>query len=119
MWVSDDGRLNTVALPEPSDTMTEAFRLSLDALVQVDPHPLEELIDDAEDGAYRGDWSELGWSDQFVCAAPPVGLLHGELNSVIDLADALAQVEPRWRLDAILAVSDYLDRDELGQMKTL
>lgn len=91
--------------------MTEAFRLSFDALVRADPDALEDVIDAAEDTAFSHDWSELGGNDQFVGAAPPVEILRDELKSASDLADALKQVEPRWQLDAILAVSHYLNHD--------
>lgn len=91
--------------------MTEAFRQSLDALAAADPDALDEVIGDAEDAAFSRDWSELGDNDPFVGTAPPVEILRGQLKSASDLASALEQVQPRWQLDVILAVSDYLNQD--------
>lgn len=111
MWVSDDGRLNTVALPDPSHVMTEEFRRSLEALAENDPESVAEAIEDAEDAVYDRDWSGLIGAEDYVGAPPPTDILRGSINTTSDLSDALLGVDGRWRLDAIVAVIDYLDQD--------
>ena len=45
---------------------------------------------------------------RFVGLPPPRKILRGSVEDVADLLAALERVDPRWRLDAILALRDYI-----------
>lgn len=91
--------------------MTEEFRQTLNVLIQAEPDALAQVIEDAEDAAYSRDWSDLDHSEEYVGLPAPVGILRGAIETPQDLTAALGRVEPRWMLDAIMAVSDYVDGD--------
>ena len=109
MWIDDDGVTHTVALPDPTWVMSKDFRESLDGLVAGGREALRLVVERAEARANEADWSDLRGSEIHVRAAAPVGLLHGRVMNPDDLAQAIDQVVPRWQLDAILALDDYLD----------
>jgi hypothetical protein len=44
----------------------------------------------------------------FEGVAAPRGLLRGAVSTVQGLRDQLERMLPRWRLDAVLALGDYL-----------
>jgi hypothetical protein len=46
---------------------------------------------------------------QFVGLPPPRKILRGSVEDMADLMAALERVDQRWRLDAILALQDYID----------
>jgi hypothetical protein len=109
MWIDDDGVTHTVALPDPTRVMSDDFRASLDALVAGDRDALRVIVEHAEMRAHEADWSDLVGSEIHVAAPAPVDLLQGRLATPDDVAHAIDQVVPRWRLDVILALDDYLD----------
>jgi hypothetical protein len=109
MWIDDDGVTHTVALPDPTHVMTDDFRASLDALVARDRDALRAIVERAEIRAHETDWSELVGSEMHVAAHAPAELLQGRLATPDDVAHAVDQVVPRWRLDVILALDDYVD----------
>jgi hypothetical protein len=45
---------------------------------------------------------------QFVGLAPPKKILRGSMEDVAGLLAALERVDQRWRLDAVLALQDYI-----------
>lgn len=107
MWVDSDGVAHTVALPEPAQAMTEHFRRGLDALLIRERAAVEDALAEVEqqvivalESASSGDWP--------VEQPAPEGLLAGDVQEVVDLTDGLAEVDLRWRLDAVLAVEDYI-----------
>jgi hypothetical protein len=55
------------------------------------------------------DWSELRGSEIHVGAPAPSGLLQSRVTTAEAVADAIDGVVPRWRLDVIMALDDYLD----------
>jgi hypothetical protein len=86
--------------------MDAAFVRSLDAL---EVGPLLEVVERAEGRLFDLDLSGLSRSGSFEGAAPPLDLLVGQVNGPTDLASAIESVDPRWRLDVILALQDHLD----------
>lgn len=112
MWIDDDGVAHTVALPDPTHVMTDDFRASLDALADADRGRVREILELAEMRVLEADLSHLkrpGRDAESREAAAPVGLLRGRVATPEDLARLIAQVELRWRLDAIMALFDYVD----------
>jgi hypothetical protein len=109
VWIDDDGVLRTVALPDPTDVMTDEFRVGIDSLTGVHRDALRELVEGALMRVYETDWSQLPRSGEYVGAAPPAGLLHGEVAAPEDVVRAIDAVESQWRLDAITALDDYID----------
>lgn len=55
--IDDDGVLRTVALPDPTDVMTEQFRVGLDSIIAIHRDPLRELVESALMRVYQRDWS--------------------------------------------------------------
>ena len=110
MWVDDDGVAHTVALPKPKQLMTKSFRGSLQRVVQSDPEAVEVALETAEEQMFEVKPAaavptvEAG----FVGLPPPRKILRGSLEDVADLLAALERVDPRWKLDAILALQDYI-----------
>lgn len=112
MWMDDQGVAHTVALPNPAEVMTDDFRRDLDALVATQPAEIEEVLAAAEEQIFERDLSGLAESRtqaQFEGVTPPVGLLDGSLRTASDLSVALARVDLRWRLDAVMALTDYVE----------
>ena len=109
MWIDDAGVLNTGALPDPTAPMTPGFRDGLDVLIAERRTDLRTTLDLAEERAFDSDWSNLPKDDVYVAAPPPTGLLRGAIVTPEDVAQVIAEVNPRWRLDAIMAIADYVD----------
>lgn len=112
MWVDDEGVAHTVALPKPRQLMTKSFRRALGALVDSHGARLDELLAEAEDtllagGALTPDEPEVRVI--FEGRPPPAKILHGEPKSPEAVAEAVGQVDTRWRLDVVLALQDYVD----------
>jgi hypothetical protein len=112
MWVDEEGVAHTVALPKPQQLMTTSFRRARDELLHSHRTRLDELLAEAEDallteGALAPDEPEV--RAHFEGRPPPVKVLRGEPETPEDLAEAIGQVEARWRLDAVLALQDYVD----------
>jgi hypothetical protein len=109
VWIDDEGVTHTVALPDPSRVMADDFRTSLDTIAVSDHAALRGVVERAESRANQADWSELKGSEVHVGAPAPSDLLHGRVLTREDVAHAIDRVAPRWRLDVILALDDYLD----------
>ena len=111
MWVSEDGVAHTVSLPKPQQLMTEKFRLALDHLHSTLPVQVEKVLDEAEDSLFSDGGMTPDDPDafaQYEGCPPPVKILRGHLTSPEDLAASLDRVERRWRLDAVMALQDYI-----------
>ncbi len=111
MWVDDQGVCHTVALPNPTVLMSDVFRHSLDRLLARGPEDVAELIETEETrfyeehaGSHSGDSDEPG----FVGATPPQGLMTRPIATSADLISLIREIEDRWRLDALVALDDYL-----------
>jgi hypothetical protein len=108
MWIDDGGVAHTVALPDPTEVMSDDFRAGLDALAHSDANALREVIEQAEEQIYEAGWLELSTSAEYVGATPPVSLLRGHVRTARDVANAIDQTDLRWRLDVIMALDDYM-----------
>lgn len=112
MWIDDDGVAHTVALPDPTHVMADDFRTSLDLLAEQDRPRLRDLLEVAEIRLLDADLSRLkrpAHDAEFREAAAPGDLLRGRMATPEDLTRLIGQVELRWRMDAILALFDYVD----------
>ena len=110
MWIDAVGVLHTVALPDPTNVMTDEFRSSLDALAASQGASLRAVVDEAQARIFERDWSGLLRSqDDLTAVSPPRELLRGDISDLQDFADAITRVEAEWRLDAVLALDDYID----------
>jgi hypothetical protein len=108
MWIDSSGVARTVALPDPTDVMSHGYRASLDAIAHSDPDALQVVIRQAEEQVYEAGWLELSTSEEYIGTTPPAALLQGQVHSARDVANTLAQIDLRWRLDVIVALDDYL-----------
>jgi hypothetical protein len=88
--------------------MSDEFCTSLDAVAVSDRAALRGIVEGAELRHYRADWSDLSRSEVHVGAPAPTDLLQGRMVTAADLARAIDRVVPRWRLDVIQALEDYL-----------
>lgn len=109
MWVDGQGVLHSVALPDPTDVMTGDFLRGLDALLAAERERLSDIVEDAQMRLLAMDWSRVGSSESDVELAPPRDLLNGAVRTPDDVSDAIGRVPERWRLDAVLALGDYID----------
>jgi hypothetical protein len=55
------------------------------------------------------DWSDLRGSKIHIAVPAPCDLLRGHVVTLDDVVGSIDEVSPRWQLDAILALDDYLD----------
>lgn len=110
MWRDGEGRLHTLALPDP----VRAFQDDVGDLLTIDAATraaLDEVLEDAEDEVVDY-WREVpvdaAAEDPFVNeSAPPV--VRPLSLSPSEVAVWLGQIDLRWRLDVILALQDFLD----------
>ncbi len=111
MWVDDKGVCHTVALADPTWLMSDTFRRSLGRLMARDPDDLDDVFETEETRFFEERAvSPLRDSEEaeFVAAIPPPSLLDGPVETVDDLRQLLRGIDNRWRLDALLALDDYL-----------
>jgi hypothetical protein len=118
MWRTPDGRAHTVALPDPTTAMTPDFVESLRALGPDARIALAALLDEAQE-----EFFDLFHDVDPTEAAPPHedglpgAFLQGTFGSAKDIARYLNDIDVQWKLDALLAVEDYLsavDSSETG-----
>lgn len=111
MWIDDDGRAHTVALPDPMVLMTEDFHVSMDALTETHYQQVREVLEQVEAAVFEQDLSSLASADagsRYQAASAPPGLLTGSVASPQELRQALDRISLRWRLDAVMALDDYV-----------
>lgn len=96
MWLDSDGGIHTVALPDPTDVMSEGFRASLDVLVETNRASVEDLLERAEELLLEEDLGALGTDEAFVGQSPPQALLDGSVSTEAELEQALQGVNLRW-----------------------
>jgi hypothetical protein len=118
MWRTPDGRAHTVALPDPTIAMTPEFVESLRALEPDARIALAASLDEAQeeffDLFHDVDPTEPASTDE---DGLPGAFLQGTFGSAKDIAQYLNEIDVHWRLDALLAVEDYLsavDSSEAG-----
>ena len=100
---------HTVALPNPTDVMSTEFREGLDRLSPSDREALQDEVERWEEGLLSAGRHGFTGSADLVEVVPPTALLQGSVWTVQDVEAAVERVEPQWRLDALLALGDYLD----------
>lgn len=111
MWVDDQGVCHTAALPDPTERMSDDFRRSLDQLIVRAQEDVAEAIEIEETLFFEERAGLLVWDSaeaEFEGAAPPKGLMAEPVGTVADLRQLIREIDSRWRLDALLAVDDYL-----------
>jgi len=112
MWFDDDGTCHTVALPDPTELMTASFRSTLDQLLISQPESVSDALA-VEEGRFFEEQTvvEVSTSDEpdFVGVAPPMDLLAGTVRTVAELRAGVQRIDRRWRLDALMALDDYVE----------
>lgn len=113
MWVDPKGVAHTVAVLDPATLMDPVFRAALAVLAEHASDDILGLLEECEMAVY----DDVAVSKQdpeieefFEHAPPPKELLTGTVTSPAALRVAIESTDPRWRLDAVCAVVDFLDR---------
>ena len=110
MWMTADGVAHTAALPDPTWGMDNSFVGSLEALSDDDRDALVDAVTELEDQLFElpamreGSQALAPEAEQL-----PQGHLTGNFGSVDEIASYLGSLHLAWRLDALLAVKDFLD----------
>lgn len=111
MWVDAEGVCHTVAVPDPTELMSDDFRESLDHLLGEQAGEVFDVISEQEDQFYQEHLANMqtdAQEDNFEGVAPPSGLLGIPIATSDELRHCILAVDRRWRLDAIVALDDYL-----------
>lgn len=109
MWVTADGIAHTVALPSPSELLTEPALSAFKNLRKgLGNEQLEELLED-EESAIFDDTPAPDTDDTFVGVSPPLAVLDGDLSTADLLVATVRAMDQRWRLDVVLALQDLID----------
>lgn len=110
MWVDSEGVVHTCALSDPRYLMTPAFEAALLDLVSIDRPGVDAMLDDLSDAYFRrGDREPDADEAVFVDATPPCWLLYGAPRTATKLRQGLLDIEDRWQLDVVEALSDVVD----------
>lgn len=109
MWVTSDGVAHTVALPSPSELLTEHALSAFENLRKgLGDEPLQGILED-EESAIFDDTLAPDTDDTFVGISPPRAVLAGDVSTVDLLVATVRAMDPRWRLDVVLALQDLID----------
>lgn len=111
VWIDGDGVSHSIALPHPTDLMTDEFRTSLDVLRAQARPAVMQVVDDELDRFFDQDLTALSEPEgvsAFEGQAPPMHLLDGQLRAPEDVRAAIANIDLRWRIDVIEALADYV-----------
>ncbi len=112
MWISKDGRANTVALPDPSAILGGAAVQILRSLPESEEDAVTEALEILEDEVYDA-ILEPGFSGGTFPEEIPAGqLLPESMTDISDVLREVSQVTIDWRLDVIMACGDLLDEDQ-------
>jgi hypothetical protein len=111
MWIDGQNVCHTVALPDPTNLMSPVFRASFDRLRADRTADIADLLEWEEDRFLRekrlAPWSGAT-EREFEGVPPPSGLLRTPVETVEDLRECIQAIDERWRLDALVALDDYL-----------
>jgi hypothetical protein len=110
MWMDADGIAHTVSLPDPSRAMAPETVASLDALSEDERARLVDALD-ARWEALLASSPEVGAALAPEGAPLPDGSVTGVISCVEDAIDVVDAAEDAWRLDVLLAIQDYVERD--------
>jgi hypothetical protein len=109
MWVTPDGVAHTVALPSPSELLTESALSAFKNLRKsLGNEELEELLE-VEESAIFDDTLAPDTDDTFVGVSPPRAVLDGDLGTADLFVATVRAMDQRWRLDVVLALQDLID----------
>ncbi len=112
MWIDAHGVAHSVALPDPTELMTVAFKQSLDAVASEERAAVLLILEEEEARVFGQDLSGLSDPEKesvFEGLTPPVLILDGHMNAPQDIRTAVESVDWRWRLDVICALDDYIE----------
>jgi len=109
MWIDERGVAHTVTLPDPTELMSGTFRRAFDALISVNRVVVAALLERVEEQIYEQEIWSLPVDLTFEQMSPPVGVLNGEVWAEGQLEAVLAEVDFRWKLDAVIGLVDYVD----------
>lgn len=112
MWISSDGRINTVAIPDPTDIMTDDFAKNCRIVWRKTKRRVRRnWLDRLEEGilieAANREISSV--ESDFSGMPPPREILSGTPQSLEDIASSVHAVEQRWQVDVVMALTDYFD----------
>lgn len=109
MWVTKDGRTNTVALPDPSHVLSDvAFETWNELIENVSHTELDQMLSERFDEYLEQYPHPPDPDDGFVGVAPPAALVDADLSTTVQLNEVLDAVDPRWYLDVVHALRDLL-----------
>lgn len=109
MWVTQDGRTNTVALRDPSYVLSDlAFDTWNELIENVPQAELELMLSERFDAVLAQYPHSPDPDDTFVGVAPPAELVDADLSTPVQLTQVLDAVDPRWYLDVVDALRDLL-----------
>ena len=109
MWVTEDGRTNTVALPDPSYVLSDAAFDSWNELVASVPHDtLRTLLESRFEAVLEQHPHQPDSDDTYFHTAPPAEFVDSDLSTIDRLNDALDALETRWYVDVVEALRDLL-----------
>ena len=108
MWIDDRGVIHTVALPDPTELMTAEFQQGFDSIAVSHRREVQDVIDATHEEMLDADVVPAADEVEYAAASPPVEILRGEIVHPSDVRRAIRGVAERWRLDAVLALDEYL-----------
>jgi hypothetical protein len=89
--------------------MSDRFRESFDLLISRALAAVVDLLERVEERIYEQEMWSLPVDATFEHVPPPQGILDDEVRTEADLEAAIQGVDLRWRLDAVMALTDYVD----------
>ena len=114
MWRTEDGRLHTVALPDPTQVFIRDALAGAEAVLRdLGPDEAREFAEELQDEASLAvDVVPLDQDEerQFADAAPPLELVSEVAEDEEHLRRLVSEIDRRWRLDVAFALEDLIDR---------
>lgn len=113
MWRSADGVLHTVALPDPRPVFSARTLRDVESMIEgLDDERFQDAVEDAELELVEY-WSSRAVDPEaevpFDAAPVSPGTFDVPVADSAELLEALRRIEPRWRLDVLMALQDLLD----------
>ncbi len=113
MWRTEDGRVHTAALPDPTELFTSGALAALRAFFDgEDAGAVEELLESVHEDAIDASVEPPFNADEeeaFVAETPLVDLFSAQIGTEAELRAALSALDWRWRLDIVTAMGDLTD----------
>jgi len=111
MWLDEDNVVHTCAFADPSVVVNGELLADIHRLASADAQALDDELDHLEEEFFESltrDYDRQT-EDTFVERWLPAGILTERAPSLGALRELLADVEQRWRLDAILVIRDLAE----------